>query len=45
MKVIVALFEHGLQTLGNGIGISILALVILFLLTILPRAEKPDARK
>jgi hypothetical protein len=45
MKVIFALFEHGLHTLDNGIGISILALILLFLLTILPRAEKPGGRK
>lgn len=31
--------------MGGGIGLSILALILLFLLTILPRVEKPDGKK
>jgi hypothetical protein len=45
MKMIFAHFEHGLQTMGGGIGVSILALILLFLLTILPRVEKSDGKK
>ncbi|MGD0614510.1 MAG: hypothetical protein ABSA69_03595 [Verrucomicrobiota bacterium] len=45
MKMIFAHFEHGLHAMGGGIGLSILALILLFLLTILPRVEKPDGKK
>jgi len=45
MKAIFEHVGHGLHTLSGGLGIAILALIVLCLLTILPRVEKSNGKK